>query len=104
VIRQQLTDLVEELEEDAGLSVEHFPPTPPTEEDHLPYAYMLRLDRSKGYVLELTIWTGYYHYPATREQPSDEGWEYPEDTYMRSPFLTDVLSELEDRGVPLPWS
>ena len=96
-----LTDLVQNLQEGAicrgigGLTL------PPTEAGEFAYEYTIEFVDGQ-FELELTIWKDYYCFSATREQPRDEGWADLEFIQEQSVFLSELLSILEDRGIPLP--
>ncbi len=99
--KQQLSALETTLQEGTILANDHDPVNPL--EDGGPYTYVIHFDRGAGqYLLDLTLWSDYYHYPSTREQPEEEGWATQENIAVWSPYLSELLQELEDRGIPLP--
>ena len=98
--RQQLMALTDELREDGLISGHYSPTLPWHRDDEPPYDYML-LFHSGLIHLELISWSGYYCIPATREQPRDEGWANEEEVSSCSPFLSDLLGELETLGIAL---
>jgi len=98
--KQQLTVLADELIEGAIIVDDNSPTLPPNPGAEALYDYILNFSNGLFY-LELTIWSGYYCYPATREQPKDEGWADEEEIDTDSPFLSDLLQILEDNSIPL---
>ena len=98
--RQQLTALTGQLRHPDPIFGHHSPTLPYHPDAEPPYDYMLFF-RSGLFHLELTLWSGYYNYPATREQPRDEGWANEEEIEASSPFFSDLLGELETLGIPL---
>jgi len=101
--RQQLTELADELIEGEPLAWEHTGNLPPTIEDSDPHEGLI-IFKEGQFELDLTIWSGYHHDPATQYQPAEEGWADRIDLFVRSPFLTDLLGELEDREIAVPWT
>lgn len=102
--KEQLKHLEEELLAGGVAHEEHECLMPPGPRDRAPYEYALSIcPRHAGqYSLDLRVWSGYYGYPATRTQPAEQGWADYEDIRVTSPFLTDCLTELENRGIDLP--
>ena len=98
------------------------PTMPPDDEGDDPYDYNLRFDPTPGtwpnphkglFVLELSIWRNYYCYHATQCQPKEEGWYDCEAMRVRSPFLTECLTSLDEyipyaisdlELIPVSWS
>ena len=98
--RQQVTQLADELREDGPIFRHHSPTLPWNPDMEPPYDYMMNFSEGLFY-LGLIIWSGYYCIPATREQPRDEGWVDEEEIDRSSPFLSDLLGELETQGITL---
>lgn len=100
MIRQQVIALADDLIEGGRHVWELLPALPPNPDNPCGYEGFLVFNKLEGqFELDLTIWTGYYHFPATREQPADEGWADEESIWVRSPFLSDILGELETQGI-----
>lgn len=99
--KQQLMQLEEQIRE-APLTLEYCPPLPPGPADDNPHEGII-LFGGKQFELDIVIWRGYHHDPATQYQPAEEGWADNEHLSVRSPFLTDLLTELEDREIAVPY-
>jgi len=99
--KQQLTTLTNELISGESLTWEHSPTLPFGPDDLAPIVGFLVLSPDGQFELDITIWKDHYHYPATREQPAEEGWADQEYTFVRSPFLSDLLAKLSERGIVL---
>lgn len=99
--KQQLATLETALKEGTILANDHDPASPL--EDGGPYTYVIHFDQGTGqYLLDLVEWSDYYHYHATRSQPEEEGWATLESMVEGFLFLSELLQQLEDRGIPLP--
>jgi len=98
--KQQLAALADQLIEGMVIVGEHSPTLPPGPEE-VAYDYVLSFGEGLFY-LGITFLEGYYCYPATREQPKDEGWAKEREVDTDSPFLTDLIQILEDNSIPLP--
>lgn len=102
--KQQLQHLEEEIKAGTTIHDEYSPTLAPF--PSAPYEYAIDWfysgPHAGQYLLDLVLWSDYYHYHATREQPEEKGWATQEGIAVWSPFLSEILSTLEDRGIPLP--
>lgn len=106
--KQQLKHLEEEIRAGTAVHDEYSPtrPCPSALEENGPYEYAIDWyysgPHAGQYLLDLIIWSDYYHYHATREQPEEKGWATQENIAVWSPYLSELLTQLEDRDIPLP--